>query len=212
MDYEARRAESRQEDQDLEAALRELGSEIKMSPEWRLVLALLRGSWPGTVSKSEALSYMTILSDLDPRQIAKAVRDLARDGVQYRPTPGEVRSRACPQDPEEAILTFDEGWALIVRSGQETGFDQDRALDLIRERSRLTAAWAQIRGLSSLWHLPTEDPEAGRWVLRDLSGSWQAFSEAWKTPSRRAALEAPRGSGGLRRLQDGSDRPSLEEG
>lgn len=212
MDYEMRRAEARQEDEDLEQALKDLGSEMEVSPEWKLVLALLRGSWPGSVSKSEALSYLTVLSDLDPRTIAKAVRDLARQGTRYRPTPGEIRSQAIPESPEDLPITFDEAWSLILEAGRGTGFDEDRALDRLRQSSRITAAWAQTRGLRTLWHLPSEDPEAGRFVLRDLAGSWQAFSEAWKSPSRRPSLEAPRGSGRLRRLENGPDRPSLEEG
>jgi hypothetical protein len=96
--------------------------------------------------------------------------------------------------------TFDEAWRLVVEAGRGNGWDEDAALANLMEVSRPVGAWAQMRGLRHLWHLPTEDPDNGRFVLRDLASSYESFREAWAVPARREQLAAPRGELGLRRL------------
>lgn len=201
-DYEDRRKQDRQDDQELGRALADSGVELQVSPEWRVVLGLLRGSWPGTLGEAERLAYITVLNDLPPRDVARAVRDLCRRGWKWRPTPGEVRAtmNATDVDPG-AAPTWDEAWQLVVAAGRETSYRPARALEVLAEDSLPVAAWARGRGLTHLWQLPTEDPDYGRHVLRDLERSWQAFVDAWAIPARRAQLAAPRGTGGLRRLQ-----------
>lgn len=201
-DYEARRRLDREADQELGEALAESGVELQVPPEWRVVLGLLRGSWPGTLGEAERLAYITVLNDLPPRDVARAVRDLCRRGVKWRPSPGEIRAAMNATNVDEgAAPTWDEAWQLVVAAGRESAYRPERALQLLADDSPAVAAWARGRGLTHLWRLPTEDPDHGRHVLRDLERSWQAFVEAWAIPARRAQLAAPRGTGGLRRLQ-----------
>lgn len=203
MSYEERRAQDRQEDAELDRALAELDSPMPVTPEWQVVLALLRGGWPGTPSRADQLAFRTFLSDLDPGDVARALRDLARGGARYRPTPSEVRTAVNGLDGDTAP-TFDEAWRLIVEAGQATRWAEDAALALLMEENRPVGAWAQMKGLRHLWHLPAEDPDSGRFVLRDLRASWEQFCEAWAVPARREGLAAPRADGGLRRLGPGA--------
>lgn len=203
MSYEERRALERQEDADLVTALEQLDSPMPVTPEWQVVLALLRGGWPGTPSKADQLAFRTFLSDLPPGDVARALRDLARGGARYRPTPAEVRTAVNGLDADTAP-TFDEAWAMVVDAGRDNRWDEDAALADLMSVNRAVGSWAGRRGLRALWHLPTEDPDSGRFVLRDLAASWDHFREAWSVPSRREALAAPRRTGGPHRLTPGA--------
>jgi hypothetical protein len=208
MSYDDRRAVARREDAELDAALDEMGAAVTVPPEWRVTFALLNGGWPGSTTRSEQLAYLTFLSDLEPRAVARAVRELARRGVKYRPTPSEVRAVVAPADGgpapvAEVVPTFDEAWRLVVDAGRDTAFNEGEAEQLLEAVAPPVAAWSRQRGLTALWQLPVEDPGHGRLVLRDLADSWQAFEEAWREPARRARLARPRAAGGLRRLAAG---------
>jgi hypothetical protein len=211
MSYEDRRAQDKREDEELAQALAQLENPMPLTAEWRVVLALLRGGWPGSPTQADQLAFRTFLGDLPPGDVARALRDLARGGARYRPTPSEVRTAVLGLDSETAP-TFDEAWQLVVDTGRANGWREDEALAVLLEVSRPVGAWAQMRGLRKLWHLPTEDPEHGRFVLRDLAASYDAFREAWAIPARREQLAAPRAEAGLRRLTYGAtSAPQLPE-
>lgn len=203
--YEDRLARSRAEDQQLTDALDQLGIDIAPGPEWHVIFALLRGSWPGALSSSDALAYVMVLSDLPPGDVARAVRKLARAGRKYRPTPPEVRTQLGATTDDEPAPTFDEAWAAICHAGAVSRWDADRAGEML---TGAIGAWAQLRGLDRLWQLPTEDPDGGRFVLRDLERSYASFCEAWAVPARREQLAAPRrGELGPLRPMDSIPRP-----
>ncbi len=208
-EYEQRQAQSRSEDQQLGSALDELGIDIAPTPEWQVIIALLRGSWPGQVSRSDALAYYLVLNDAPAGDIARAVRELARSGQRFRPTPPEIRSQLGLIERDHEPPTFDEAWAAICRAGIKSRW---QAAEALAQLTGPTAAWAQLRGLDRLWKLPTECPDSGRYVMRDLERSYVAFCEAWAVPERRAQLEAPRGDGTLRPLNPvaGLSRPRYE--
>lgn len=189
MTYEDRFARSRAEDHELDAALDQLGIDIAPGPEWQVIFALLRGSWPGSLSSSDSLAYVMVLGDLPPGDVARAVRELARQGRKYRPTPPEVRSQLGATTDEEPAPTFDEAWAAVCHAGAVSRWNPDRAAEML---TGAIGAWAAMRGLDRLWQLPTEDPDNGRFVLRDLERSYAAFCEAWAIPARREQLAAPR--------------------
>jgi len=93
--YQQRESERRDDDREVAAALAKVGG-LQVTPEWRIVVALLSGGWPGTLSESEKVAHLTLLGDLDPRQVAVALRNLSAKGQRFRPTPGEVRSSMTP--------------------------------------------------------------------------------------------------------------------
>lgn len=202
MSYEQRNAERRALDQELDAALAALDADLPDSPEWRVVMALLRGAWPGDLTRAEELSYLTILNDQPPRDIARALRDLARGGQRFRPTPAEVRLALGDAADPDAAPSWDEAWELVRYAGRASRWNAEAGLEALRADAPAVAAWAQIRGLAELWRLPTEDPDHGRFVLRDLAASWEAFAARWALPANRAALTAgPGNRRGLRRLR-----------
>lgn len=189
MTYEDRQARSRAEDGELNQALDTLGIELVPGPEWQVILALLRGSWPGALSSSDALAYVMVLGDLPPGDVARAVRELARAGRKFRPTPPEIRVQIGAVEEDDQPPGFDEAWAMICHAGAVTRWNPDEASAML---SGAPAAWGRMRGFTNLWRLPVEDPDAGRHVRRDLERSYEAFCEAWAVPARRASLGAER--------------------
>jgi hypothetical protein len=203
MSYEQRRADERRQDAELAQAMSQLDSPMPVTPEWQVVLALLRGGWPGSPTDSDELAFRTFLSDLDPGDVARALRDLARGGARYRPTPAEVRVAVVGLDTETAP-TFDEAWRMIVEAGRANAWQERATVDELMAMNRAVGSWAQMKGVRRLGHLPADDPEHGRWVLRDLAASWQSFQDAWAVPSRREALAAPPRNGGPQRITAGA--------
>lgn len=211
MTYEERRASSRQNDAELDAALDELGVDLNPSPEWRVVMALLRGAWPGEVSKSDQLAYLTVLNDLPERDVARAIRELARGDQKFRPTPGEIRSQLEIKGDESAVLTFDEAWALIEQAGASSSYKAISALESLREGNAALGAWAELRGLARLWREPVNDPEHGRLVLRDLRASYEQHLSAWAKPQRRSIMMR-RGAGKLASMSSSSMLDAIGDG
>lgn len=113
MSYENRQAAARQGNTDLNRALQQVGATIEVTPEWQVVFGLLDGGWPGTPTDADRLAYMTFLNDLDHRTIARALRQLAKQGQQYRPTPAEVRA-AIPDEPLARTAETDEAWQTVL--------------------------------------------------------------------------------------------------
>lgn len=207
-EYDARRHQARSEDQHLTAAMTGLGMSIEPPAEWQVILGLLRGGWPGQLSKSDALAYILILSDVPAGDVARAVRDLARAGRKYRPTPPEIRVHLGVESDDDPAPSFEEAWAAICRAGAKSRWDAPAAMQWLTETAgAAVAAWAAQRGLAALWRLPVDDPDHGRFVLRDLERSWAAFAEAWAIPARRTRLAAARSSGGLTPLRPGMVLP-----
>lgn len=205
-EYDRRGIERRADDEQLTGALDSLGMSLEPTAEWQIVLALLRGSWPGALSRSDALAYSLVLGDLPVGDVARGVRDLARQGRKYRPTAPEIRSYLGADTDADSAPTFDEAWAAVCRSGITSRWDAGSALLWLEEMAgSAVASWARSRGLPALWKLPSEDPDHGRFVRRDLERSWEGFAEAWSIPARRAQLSAAR-AGELR-----SFRPALPE-
>lgn len=212
MGYEERGALRRAQDAELDAALAELDADLPDGPEWRVVMALLRGAWPGDLTRAEELSYLTILNDQPPRDVARALRDLARAGQRFRPTPAEVRlTLGSGADPDEAP-GWDEAWELCRYAGRRTSWNESDGLGLLQDEAPAVAAWARMRGLAAIWRLPTEDPDTGRFVLRDLAASYEAFAARWAVVANRPALAAgPGNRRGLRRLRPLGGRLSALE-
>jgi hypothetical protein len=210
MSYEERRADARKSDDELDVALTELGVDLHPSPEWRVVMALLRGAFPGDLTKGDELAYLTVLSDLPERDIARAVREIARSGQRFRPTPGEIREQLDLNDAESAPPLFDEAWALIEQAGKSSAYNAISALALLEQAHHAVATWARLRTLATLWREPIHCPDYGRIALRELRRSYEQHADAWSNPKRRA-LMMQRGSGKLSRLSSSSLIGDLSE-
>ena len=210
MSYENRRAEARKNDNELQAAMIELGIDLGPSPEWRVVIALLRGAFPGDLSKGDELAYLTVLNDLPERDVARAVREIARSGQKFRPTPGEIRGQLDLNDAESAPPLFDEAWALIEQAGKSSSYNAISALIELKQAHHAVAAWAELRTLAKLWREPIHDPDYGRIALRELRMSYEQHAEAWSSPKRRA-LMMRRGAGKLKKLSSSSMIDELSE-
>ena len=160
--YEARGNAARRADQQLTAALKELGTDLKVGAEWQVVLALFDGGWPGTASQTERLAFVTFLGDLPPRVVMVALRTLARDGQRYRPTPSEVRQAVrLPAVSAAAEGEAARAWQLVLAGVKELVSDltYHRWLEplrcvgdqgdqlLLTAEDRALAQWAERRYL-----------------------------------------------------------------
>ena len=201
-DYADRRAVTRRQDKELAATLNELGVDLTPSAEWRVVIALLRGAWPGELTQSQELAYLTILNDLPERDVANAVKDLARKGQQYRPTPPEILTQlnaTGTSDLDDPAPPFDEAWHLITRAGATTGYDAKRAQQHLTAQCPPVATWTAQRTLTRLWREPVDCPQNGRFVRRDLQASYDQHAKVWENPERRLGL-TQRTANGLQQL------------
>jgi len=194
-DYIERRAQRAADDASLDVALADAGLDIDLTGSWRIVVALLRGGWPGAWTRDQQLATIALLDDLDPQAVAATVRQLARDGVRFRPSASEIRARltpdALPDEPDRADAPLPTGTAaisLVMRAGAATGYDPTAAAAGLEKHHPALGAWARMRGLRDMWHLPIDDPDAGRWVRRDLVRDWDAHARAWSDVRHRQTL------------------------
>jgi hypothetical protein len=211
-DYHDRRARRAADDATLDTALADAGMDIDITGPWRIVTALLRGGWPGAWTRDQQLATIALLDDLQPEAVAATVRQLARDGVRFRPSASEIRARLAPDaavpelDRADAPLpTGTAAISLVMRAGSATGYDPVSAADGLDQHHPALGAWARMRGLRDIWHLPIDDPDAGRWIRRDLVREWEAHARAWSDARHRqtlirAALHAGRTAGQRRQL------------
>ena len=197
--YNDRQLERKRHDADLSDALTELGVNLTPTAEWRVVIALLRGAWPGELTQSEQLAYLTVLNDLPERDVANAVKQLSRAGRRYRPTPGEIREQLEAVELADEAPTFTEAWALIEHAGRSTAYNATTGLEELTQANAAVGAWVTLRGLAKLWREPTECPQYGRLTMRDLRQSYEQHCEAWRSPQRRRQL-LDTGTGKLTRL------------
>lgn len=203
MSYENRQAAARQGNTDLNRALQQVGATIEVTPEWQVVFGLLDGGWPGTPTDADRLAYMTFLNDLDHRTIARALRQLAKRGQKYRPTPAEVRA-AIPHEPLPRTTETDEAWQQVLglarpRLDPRTAAMWIDPLVLAGELDRVLVmdapdpvlAWVERRYLAVLTTAAREATSyTGVMALSRLPGKWCAAPPALHAAPPPDQLEA----------------------
>jgi hypothetical protein len=108
---------------------------------------------------------------------------------------------------DQPLPTGTAAVSLVMRAGLATRWDVTAAADGLDKHHPALGAWARLRGLRTLWHLPIDDPDAGRWIRRDLIREWDDHARAWSDHQHRqtilrAALHAGSQTDGTRkRLQ-----------
>ena len=189
--YDERQVATRQGNTRLNRALQDLGATVTVTPEWEVVFGLLDGGWPGTPTDADRLAYMTFLNDLDHRTIARALRQRAKQGQRYRPTPAEVRA-AIPDEPLTHTPDTDEAWQQVLglarpRLNPHTAAmwidplvlagELDRAL--VVDAADPVLAWVKRRYLALLSATAREVTSyTGVMVLSALPGKWCAAPPA----------------------------------
>lgn len=192
-DYKTRQARTAEQDTSLHQALRELGQAADPGPEWTVVLSLLRGGWPGSLTEAEALAWPALLSDINPVKVANAVRELHKSGSRWRPRPSEVRALLAPDlDPDSKAApppVFDTAWSYILRAGVQSGYTEPDGYRWMDAHSHpAVAAWSKVRGLRTLWRLPIDSQEYGSIVRRDLRNEYTGFARDWTDPAQRTSI------------------------
>lgn len=126
------RGRRERDDRALIVALSRLGIERpEATAEWEAVFTLLRGGWPGVLSETETVSYLTLLDDLTAEQVIHAVRHLHKTGATFRPRPSEVRAAHNDNNPERGRLSQWQNRMLAFARRNGAGkaieyFDPDR--------------------------------------------------------------------------------------
>lgn len=157
MTFDDRFRHQQAQDQALEQALTKLGISLDRGPEWQVVLALLRGGWPGTPSRADELAYLTFLADHQPGDIARGLREAAQKGQKYRPTPAELRAQLPPPQPQyETTTKTTEDWTTILTA----------TLERLHPGAESWLTPLQLLGELENWLIVDTEPRIQTWVER----------------------------------------------